>query len=257
MNLIAQWVAFSTIVRNELKRVFRLWVQTLLPPAVTTTLYFVIFGHIIGSRIGTMHGHRYINYIAPGLIMMSIITNSYGAAVSSFFSAKFQRSIEEMLVSPVKESLILLGFMTGGLLRGVIIGLMVSTIAIFFTGIHIYSLISIISVALIASCIFSLAGIINAIFARSFDDISIVPNFVLTPLTYLGGVFYSVSMLPSFWKYISMANPIVYIVNTFRFGFLGIDKHQVTYSFFIMITFIIAFYFLALYLFKKGIGLRE
>ncbi len=252
-----QWIAFKTIVRREMRRVVRIWAQTLFPPVVTTTLYFVIFGGVIGRHVGEIQGYPYITFIAPGLIMLSIINNSYSATVSAFFSAKFQRSIEELLVSPVWNSVILIGYMMGGIFRGVLIGIIVAIIASFFTTLGMYSFISVVVVAMFSSAIFSLGGLINAIYAKSFDDISIIPTFVLTPLTYLGGVFYSIKMLPPVWQYISMVNPIVYIVDAFRYGFLGIDGLHVWFSFLAMFAFIIILFFIALYLIAKGQGLRE
>ena len=235
----------------------RIWSQTLLPPAVTTILYFIIFGKVIGSQIGLMDGYPYIQYIAPGLIMLNIITSSFSSSVSSFYSAKFQRSIEELLVSPMSNLLILLGYMSGGVFRGLIVGFIVSLIALFFTHLHIYSLLAIIAVTILSSSIFSLAGIINGIIANSFDDISIIPTFVLTPLTYLGGVFYSITLLPSIWQTLSLVNPIVYIVNTFRYGFLGVSDSHLLFSYMIMIFFIVVLFALASYLISRSSNLRS
>jgi ABC-2 type transport system permease protein len=257
VNFSTQWVGFSTIVIKEMKRVLRLWMQTLLPPVVTSTLYFMIFGHVIGRRVGDMAGFSYIQFIAPGLIVMQLIAGSYASAVSSFFGAKFVRSIEELLVSPMSNLMILLGFMTGGIFRGLIVGFLVSLVAIFFTHLSIHSLAIIVFVALLTSAIFSCAGIINAVYAKKFDDISIIPTFVLTPLTYLGGVFYSIKMLTGVWHYVSMANPIVYIVSSFRFGFLGFSEHQFAAALFAMILLLVALLFFALYLFKHSAGLRQ
>jgi ABC-2 type transport system permease protein len=250
-------IAFYTLIMKEGKRTFRIWSQTLLPPAITTALYFVIFGHIIGSRVGEMGGYPYIQFIAPGLIMMSIITSSYASAVSSFFSAKFQRNIEELLVSPTPDWVILLGFSFGGMLRGVLVGIIVAAIALLFTHLQIYSYLDIIAVCFLSSAIFSLGGIINAVYAKSFDDISIIPSFVLTPLTYLGGVFYSIHLLPPVWHFLSLVNPIVYIIGNFRYGFLGISESHHIGSFAFMILFMVALYLLALYLLKRGKGLRS
>ncbi len=250
-------ISFYTLVMKEAKRTFRIWSQTLLPPAITTTLYFIIFGHVIGSRVGSMGGYPYIQFIAPGLIMMTVITSSYASAVSSFFSAKFQRSIEELLVSPTPDWVILIGFSFGGVLRGVLVGIIVTVIALIFTHLQVHSIIDIVAVTLLSSSIFSLAGIINAVYARNFDDISIIPSFVLTPLTYLGGVFYSIHLLPPVWHYISLANPIVYIIGNFRYGFLGISESHHIGSLAFMILFMAALYILALYLLKRGKGLRS
>lgn len=250
-------IAYQTIVIVELKRIMRIWSQTLLPNVITSILYFVIFGRVIGTRVGFMGGYKYVQFIVPGLIMMNIITSSYASAVSAFFGAKFQRHIEEILVSPVSGITILLGYMSNGLLRGIIVGIIVSIIALFFTHVHIYSLITILLTALLASSIFSLAGLINAIYAKSFDDISIIPNFVLTPLTYLGGVFYSISILPPFWQYASYLNPIRYIVDNFRYGFLGIVDSQLILSYFLMLAFVFILFSITYLLIKRGVGLRD
>lgn len=257
MSLYKQWVAYHTIVFRELKRMLRIWTQTVLPPAITTVLYFLIFGQIIGSRLGEMGGVHYIQYIAPGLIMMNIITSAYASSVSSFFNAKFQRNIEEILVAPVSNITIILGYMSGGIVRGVVVGLIVTIIALFFTHLHVYSLVTIFLAGLLSASIFSLAGIINAILATSFDDISIIPTFVLTPLTYLGGVFYSIKLLPPVWQYISLANPIIYIVDNFRYGFLAISDSHIILSNLLMICFLLILFFISYYLVKKGVGLRE
>lgn len=252
-----KFTAFQTIFIHELRRVLRLWMQTLLPPAITMALYFVIFGHVIGRRIGGIAGYSYIQFISPGLIMMSIITSSYASSVSSLYSAKFHRSIEELLVSPMSSITILMGYMTGGVFRGVLVGTIVSIIALFFIHLHIHSVIAILMVALLSSSIFSLAGIINAIYAKKFDDIYIIPTFVLTPLTYLGCVFYSIKLLPTFWYYLSFANPIVYMVDNFRYGFLGISDSHVIAAYSMMILFVALLFFVALHLIKKGVGLRQ
>ncbi|WP_100622966.1 ABC transporter permease [Candidatus Coxiella mudrowiae] len=251
-------IAYQTIVVAELKRILRIWSQTLLPPAITSILYFIIFGRVIGTRVGFMGGYKYVQFIAPGLIMMNIITSSYASAVSAFFGAKFQRHIEEILVSPASNITILLGFMSNGLLRGIIVGIIVSIIALFFTHLHIYSLITIILTALLASSIFSLAGLINAIYAKSFDDISIIPTFVLTPLTHLGGVFYSINLLPLVWQHVSYLNPISYIVNNFRYGFFGISGgSRLILSYFLMLAFVVILFGITYLLMKKWVGLRD
>ncbi|MCW8998043.1 MAG: ABC transporter permease, partial [Kangiellaceae bacterium] len=213
--------ALQSIFIKEVTRYFRIWVQTLLPPAITMSLYFVIFGQLIGSRVGQMDGVSYMEYITPGIIMMSVITNSYSNVVSSFFSAKFQRSIEEMLVAPVPTLYILLGYVLGGVSRGLLTGIIVTIVASQFVDIQVYSWGILFFVVFLTSMMFATGGLVNAIFAKKFDDISIVPTFILTPLTYLGGVFYSIQLLPEFWQNVSMANPILYMVNAFRFGFLG------------------------------------
>lgn len=252
MNL----VAFQTIVVKEITRWTRIWSQTLLPPAITMTLYFVIFGNLIGSRVGEMDGFGYMEYIVPGLIMMSVITNSYGNVVSSFFSSKYQRSIEEMMVSPVSNWVILAGYVGGGVLRGLLTGLIVTIIASFFVDLQIHNIGVVISVVLLTSILFAIGGLINAVFAKKFDDVAIVPTFILTPLTYLGGVFYSISLLPEFWQGVSKLNPIIYMVNAFRYGFLGKSDIQIGIAFGIIFIFIGILTFFAMYLLNRGIGLR-
>jgi len=257
-NMSGNLVALHTIVRREIVRIMRIWTQTLIPPAITMTLYFVIFGKLIGSRIGNIQGDfSYMQYIVPGLVMMSIITNSYGNISSSFFGAKFQRSVEEMLVSPMSNWVILLGYVTGAVARGLVVGLLVLLIALFFTHLHIaHVLITLLSVVFGAT-IFSLAGFVNAIYAKKFDDIALVPTFVLTPLTYLGGVFYSVNMLSEPWQAISRINPILYMVNAFRFGVLGISDVHIGVAFGVMLLFVIGLSYVALNLLKRGVGLRS
>lgn len=252
MNL----VAFQTIVTKEIIRWTRIWSQTLLPPAITMTLYFVIFGNLIGSRVGEMDGFGYMEYIVPGLIMMSVITNSYGNVVSSFFSAKYQRSVEEMMVSPVSNWVILFGFVGGGVLRGLLTGLIVTIIASFFVELKIYNAFVVVSVVFLTSVLFAIGGFLNALFARKFDDVAIVPTFILTPLTYLGGVFYSISLLPEFWQGVSKANPIIYMVNAFRYGFLGASDIDITVAFVLILAFIAALTGLSIYLLNRGTGLR-
>ncbi len=250
-------IAFQTIVVKEIRRFTRIWVQTLLPPAITMTLYFVIFGNLIGPRIGEMNGHKYMDFIVPGLIMMSVITNSYANVVSSFFGMKFQRSIEELVVSPVPNWVILTGYVTGGVVRGLLVGLIVTLLSLGFTDLQVHSPVVMLSVALLTAILFSLGGFINAMFATKFDDISIVPSFILTPLTYLGGVFYSISLLPDFWRVVSLANPILYIVNAFRFGILGVTDINVGVAFLMIIGFTVALFCLSLHLLNKGKGIRS
>lgn len=257
MNVALNLVALRTIVRKEVVRVLRIWVQTLVPPAITMTLYFIIFGNLIGSRIGTMDGFDYMQYIAPGLIMMSVITSSYGNVVSSFFGAKFGRHVEEMLVSPMSNATIILGHVAGGVLRGMLIGALVTVIALFFTKLDVrYPLVTI-SIVLLSSIVFALAGFINAVFASKFDDISIIPTFVITPLTYLGGVFYSISLLPPFWQKVSLANPILYMVNAFRYGILGRSDIGIGTAYAILIAFVVILFITCLQLMRRGIGIRE
>ena len=256
MNPKKNWVAFKTIVLKEVLRFFRVWTQTILPSAITMTLYFVIFGQLMGKRIGPLQGFDYAQYIAPGLIMMSVITNAYSNITSSFFLSKFQRSIEEMLISPIPNYILLSGYLTGAVLRGLIVGLVVTLISMFFAKFTILHLGLTFLVIFLSALLFSLAGFINAIFAKKFDDIAIVPTFILTPLTYLGGIFYSIAMLPHFWRYLSLFNPILYMVDTFRYGILGISDVNIALSLMIIVTLIVISVIFALYLLKKGIGLR-
>jgi ABC-2 type transport system permease protein len=257
-NAAANLVALNTLIRREIVRIMRIWTQTLIPPAITMTLYFVIFGKLIGSRIGSIEGgFSYMQYIVPGLVMMSIITNSYGNISSSFFGAKFSRAVEEMLVSPMPNWVILLGYVAGAVVRGLVVGILVLLIALFFTDLHVLHPLTTFASVLLGATIFSLAGFVNAVYAKKFDDIALVPTFILTPLTYLGGVFYSVNMLGEPWQAISRANPILYMVNAFRYGVLGISDVHVGMAFVVMIGFVIALSIVALQLLKRGIGLRS
>ncbi len=253
----ANLIGFQTIIRREYNRIIRIWGQTIVPPGITATLYFVIFGRLIGSRIGDMNGYTYLQYIAPGLIMMSVITNSYGNVVSSFFGAKFGKHIEELLVSPLPNYLIVTGYMMGGLLRGLLVGSLVTGIALAFTHLHVQHPLVVASAVILTSMVFALAGMINAVFAKNFDQISFIPTFILTPLTYFGGVFYTISLLPEFAQKISHLNPILYMVNAFRYGFLGISDVNVMLAFSLMIGSVVVLYGTCLYLLTKGIGLRE
>ena len=250
-------IALKSILHKEIHRFMRIWVQTLVPPAITMSLYFVIFGSLIGSRIGEMGGFDYMSFIVPGLIMMSVITNSYSNVASSFFSAKWQRNVEEMLVAPVPNWVIVAGYVGGGMARGMLVGSIVTLVSMFFVDIQIHNIWVIIVTVALTSATFALGGLINAIFAGSFDDISIIPTFILTPLTYLGGVFYSISLLPEFWQGVSQINPIVYMVNAFRYGFLGITDVSLTLSFAVLGVFIVSLYTIAMVLITKGIGLRS
>ena len=250
-------IAFNSILNKEITRFTRIWVQTLVPPAITMSLYFVIFGNLIGSRVGLMEGFSYMAFIVPGLIMMSVITNAYSNVASSFYSAKFQGNIEELLVSPVPTYIIIAGYVGGGVTRGLLVGFIVTCVSLFFVPLQIHSILVIVTTLLLTSILFSLAGLLNAIFAKSFDDISIIPTFVLTPLTYLGGVFYSTSLLPPVWETISHANPIIYMVSAFRNGFLGIENIPLFYSFTVIIGFIAVLYALVYRLISKGVGLRS
>lgn len=255
-RLRAALISLQTIAYKETHRYLRIWIQTLVPPAITMTLYFVIFGALIGERIGPMEGYSYMEYIAPGIIMLSIITNSYNNVVSSFFGAKFQRHIEELIVSPTPNLVILIGYVIGGVGRGMCTGAIVTLIALLFTSLPVSNWAITLSVVILTSILFSIGGLINAIFAKKFDDIAIIPTFVLTPLTYLGGVFYSVSLLPDFWQNVSLANPILYMVNAFRYGMLGSSDVHILLSYAMMTAFILIFGGLALYLLKRGTGLR-
>ena len=257
MTFTEKFTAFKTIMVKEYLRFIRIWIQTVLPPAITTALYFVIFGNLIGSQISDIDGYRYMDYIVPGLILMAVITNSYANVVSSFYSAKFQKSIEELLVSPTPNYLILAGFVSGGVARGIIVGIVVTLVAMYFSDIQIYSLAISFTVFVLTAILFSLAGFINAVFANSFDDITIIPTFVLTPLTYLGGIFYSIEMLPEFWQNLSLINPILYMINSFRYGLLGVSDTDITTALFIIILFIIGLFSYALYLLNKGIGIKS
>ncbi|EYU13303.1 MULTISPECIES: ABC transporter permease [Photorhabdus] len=250
------WVALKTIWIKEITRFGRIWVQTLLPPVITMSLYFIIFGSLIGSRIGEMGGVDYMQFIVPGLIMMAVITNSYANVSSSFFGAKFQRSIEELLVAPVPTHIVIVGFVGGGVARGVCVGILVTLVSLFFVPLHIHAWWMIVVTLLMTSILFSLGGLLNSIFAKTFDDISIIPTFVLTPLTYLGGVFYSLTLLPPFWQAVSKLNPIVYMVSGFRYGFLGITDVSLIVTLSVLTAFIMIFYLTAWYLIETGRGLR-
>lgn len=250
-------IALQSILTKEITRFMRIWVQTLVPPAITMTLYFVIFGNLIGARIGDMHGFSYMEFIVPGLIMMSVITNSYANVASSFFSAKFQRNVEELLVAPVPEHIMILGYVLGGVARGLLVGIIVTVLSLFFVDIRIHNIAVIASIVLLTATVFSLGGLINAVYAKTFDDISIVPTFVLTPLTYLGGVFYSLALLPEFWQGVSVLNPIVYMVNAFRFGFLGYTDVNLLLAYGVLLGFITALYIMAYRLIRTGTGLRS
>ena len=250
-------VALGTIVRREVSRIMRIWGQTLMPPAITMTLYFLIFGGLIGSRVGTMDGIKYMDFIVPGLVMMSVIQNSYGNISSSFFGAKFGRHIEELLVSPMPNWVILGGYVAGAVLRGVMVGAIVLCIAMFFTRVRVPHPLVMVSSVLLGAVIFSLAGFVNAVFAKKFDDVAIVPTFILTPLTYLGGVFYSVKLLPGWAEAATHANPIFYMVNAFRYGLLGVSDVPLWVAYTLMLFFVAALAGLSLRLLKKGVGLRS
>ncbi|NVK37935.1 MAG: ABC transporter permease [Gammaproteobacteria bacterium] len=253
----AYWIAFSTIFVKEVRRFLRIWQQTLLPPAITMTLYFIIFGNLIGSRIGEMSGLNYMAFIMPGLIMMAVINNAYANVSSSFFSNKFQRSVEELLVAPVPNSVILAGFVFGGVARGLLTGIIVTIVAVFFTDIQVHNIWILSSIVLLSSILFSLGGFINALYANKFDDVSIIPTFVLTPLSYLGGVFFSTDLLPEGWRIVSEFNPILYMVNGFRYGMLGVSDVNLATCYVILISVIVILTTFSMWLLKRGKGIRS
>ncbi len=250
------YIAFKTILAREIQRFFRLWAQSLLPPAITVTLYFIIFGSLIGPRIGRIEGVDYMQFIMPGLVMMTLLTNSYANVSSSFYLTKFQRNIEELLISPVPNFLILLGYVLGGVLRGLLVGIIVIFISLFFTHVSVAHWGLTIAVAFLSATMFSLAGFLNALFATKFDDIMVVPTFVLTPLTYLGGVFYSLDMLAPVWQKVSITNPILYIVNSFRYGILGVTDVPINTAFFMMIGVCVILFWINLCMLKSSPGIR-
>jgi ABC-2 type transport system permease protein len=252
-----EWIGFSTIVIREFNRIVRIWGQTIVPPTVTATLYFVIFGSLIGKRVGLVGGYNYMQFIAPGLIMMTVITNSFGNVVSSFFGAKFGKHLEELLVSPMPNWLILSGYVAGGIVRGMLVGSVVTIVALFFTHLAVQHFFAILSAVLLTSVVFSLGGFVNALFAKNFDHISWFPTFVLAPLTYLGGVFYSIRMLPDWAQIVSHANPILYMVSAFRYGFLGSSDVDLRLAYAIMVSAALSMFVLALTLLNKGTGIRD
>ena len=251
------WTAYYTIIHHEVVRIVRIWSQTLLPPVVTSSLYFIVFGAFIGSQIAPIGGFSYMQFIVPGLIMMSVITSAYSNTVSTFYFAKWTRTLDEMLVSPMPEWVIIAGFVSGGVMRGLIVGALVLVVSLFFTHLAIHSALVLIAAIVLTSVLFSLGGLINGIFAKGFDGISIVPTFVLTPLTYLGGVFYSVHRLPALWQQVSLFNPILYMVNAFRYGFLGLSDVPLWQCFAVLLGLMAAFILVAVYLFRRGIGFRS
>jgi ABC-2 type transport system permease protein len=254
---VVRWIGFKTIVIREYGRIIRIWGQTIVPPVVTAVLYFAIFGSLIGRRVGVMGGFDYKQYIAPGLIMMSVITNSYGNVVASFFGAKFGKHVEELLVSPLPNWLIVAGYATGGVLRGVLVGAAVSIVSLLFTHLHVQHLLVVLSALLLTSLTFALGGFLNALFAKNFDQVNWIPSFVLTPLTYFGGVFYSISLLPGWAQSLSYANPILYMVNAFRFGFLGVSDVHVLGAFGLMTLAALTLFAAAVVLMNRGTGIRE
>jgi len=250
------WIAFKTLVTKEIRRFMRIWVQTIVPPAISAILYMMIFGKLIGSRIGVMDGHSYLDFVVPGIIMMAVITNAYSNSVSSFFSAKFQSHIEEIIVAPVHNWVILAGYVIGGVCRGLAVGALVAAVSLGFTRIQIENPLITIAVVVLTATLFAIGGVINGVFARNFDDITIIPNFVLTPLTYLGGIFYSIKLLPEFWQNMSLFNPVLYMINGFRYGILGSSDFSIWWSFAVIMIFILLFASLALYLMNKGATLK-
>ncbi|MGV6827517.1 MAG: ABC transporter permease [bacterium] len=251
------WIAFRTILTKEILRFIRIWVQTVVPPVITTVLYFIIFGNLIGSQIGDMDGYPYMEFIVPGLILMAVISHSYANVVSSFYSSKFQRHVEELLIAPVPNWVILAGYVGGGVARGVVVGVVVTVVTMAFVDIEIHSYSITLLVFILTSILFALGGFINAVFANSFDDISIIPTFVLTPLTYLGGVFYSISMLPEFWQTVSLANPVLYMINAFRWGLLGVSDIGLGSALALIVGFIILLSGVALTLLHRGVGIKS
>ena len=253
----ARWTCLKTIVIREYGRIIRIWAQTIVPSAVTSALYFVIFGSLIGRRVGLMDGVPYMQYIAPGLIMMAVITNSYGNVVSSFFGAKFGKHVEEMLVAPLPNWVIVLGYVGGGLVRGLLVGGAVTIVSLIFTNLHVHHALVIVGAVVLTSVIFALGGFLNALFAKNFDQVNWIPTFVLTPLTYFGGVFYSITLLPEWARHVSYANPILHMVNAFRYGFLGTSDVNVYVAFSIMIAAAVALFGLAVFFMNRGTGMRE
>lgn len=251
------WIAYVTLMRKEAVRIFRIWAQTLLPPVVTTSLYFVVFGTFIGSQLAPIQGLSYIQFLVPGLIMMSVITSSYMNTVSNFYFAKFMRNIDEMLVSPMPDWLVIVGFVSGGVLRGLIVGAFVLGVALFFTHVAVFNALVLVAALILTSVVFSLAGLINGVFAKGFDGISIVPTFVLTPLTYLGGVFYSITQFTEFWQGVSLLNPILYMVNAFRWGFFGVSDVPLWICFSVLLGTMGIFLGIVLFLFKRGMGVKN
>ncbi|CAM4406270.1 MAG: Inner membrane transport permease YadH [Legionellaceae bacterium] len=256
MATYSNYIAFKTLLKKEILRFLKIWIQTLLPPAITMLLYFVIFGTLVGKQLGKIQGFTYMQYIAPGLIMMAVVTNAYANVVGSFFSARFQKNIEEMLISPMPNWLILTGFISGGVIRGLTVGFIVAIISLFFTKLTVYSFLLTIMIIFLTAILLSLAGFLNGLYAKKFDDISIIPTFILTPLTYLGGIFYSVKDLSPFWQQVSLFNPILYMVNAFRYGILGISDIHLTLALMVIVSTIIILFYVNLHLLNKGTGIR-
>jgi ABC-2 type transport system permease protein len=250
------WVSFYTIVRKEVVRMFRIWTQTFLPPAITTALYFLIFGKFIGSQIAPINGVTYMQFIVPGLVMMAVVMQSFMNSAFTFYMAKFQKTLEEVSVSPTPYLVLIAGHVASAVIRGMLTAVIVLGVALFFTHLSIAHLFITILFVFLSSLLFALAGLINGVFANSFDTVSIFPTFVLTPLTYLGGVFYSVSVLPEIWQNISLANPILYMVNGFRYGMLGFADTNVILSLGVLSALVVVLTLVNWWIFKTGKGLR-
>ena len=250
----------KTLAWAQVRRILRIWIQTILPPAITTALYFLIFGQLIGSRIGGMPGYEgltYIEFMVPGLIMLSVITNSYANVASAFYGTKFQKAMEEIIISPMPNWIILIGFLVGGITRGMLVGLVVVLTSLFFVQVTIDNIfLTAISIVL-TSILFSILGLLNGIYAKTFDDVSIIPTFVLTPLIYLGGIFYSIDILSTEWQFISQLNPILYIVNFFRFAMLGVSEINPITGMVLIFVFTFIFFFIAYSLLLRGVGIKE
>jgi ABC-2 type transport system permease protein len=254
---VVRWIGFKTLVIREFGRIIRIWGQTIIPSIVTMTLYFIIFGSLIGRRVGAMGGFDYMQYIAPGLIMLAVITNSYGNVVSSFFGAKFGKHVEELLVSPLPSWIIVAGYTVGGLMRGLLVGGAVTAVSLAFTHLHVHHIVIILAAVTLTSLVFSLGGFLNALYAKNFDQVNFIPVFVLTPLTYFGGIFYSVSMLPEWAQRLSFVNPILHMVNAFRFGFLGTSDVHVGAAFLLMLLLTVVLFGTAVQLLQRGVGIRD
>jgi len=254
---VVRWIGFKTIVIREYGRIIRIWGQTIVPSIVTAVLYFAIFGSVFGRRVGAVDGFDYKQYIAPGLIMMSVITNSYGNVVASFFGAKFGKHVEELLVSPLPNWVIVGGYAAGGLLRGLLVGAAVTVVSLVFTHLHVHHLVVVLGALLFTSLTFALGGFLNALFAKNFDQVNWIPAFVLTPLTYFGGVFYSISLLPGWARTLSYVNPILYMVNAFRYGFLGVSDVDVGTAFALMAVAVVVLFASAVVLMNRGTGIRD
>ncbi len=260
MDSYRLWISFYTMLRKDVVRMFRIWVQTFLPSVITSTLYFLVFGTVLGSRIGQMQGVDYMTFVVPGLVMLAIVTTSYANTSFMFFSSKFfARSIDEILVSPTPPWLLIGGFVAGGVVRGILVGSLVMTISLFFTGLHlsIHNAVIVLGFAILTAVVFALAGLVNGIYAKSLDGINIVPTFILTPLVYLGGIFYSVHTLPSWWQAITYANPLFYLINGFRYGFLGFADISPLISTGILAAIIVILVGINWYFIKTGLGLKQ